>query len=441
MAEWIAASSALILAAAALRFAFRGKISPGIQYAVWALVLIRLLVPFQLFHSSLSVGNLWHSAAVPAAAESAAEGTYAAASPAAYAGTAVPAESAGGAAAALTAVWCCGMAVTASVMLYSNLSFSLRLRRTRRRVDADCPLPVYVSAFLPTPCLSWGKVYITQQAAADETVLRHVIAHEYTHYRHGDNVWSLLGCACLVLHWYNPLVWWAASLSRRDAELACDEGAIRMTGAERAEYGRTLIELTAAVGASGGLLRCATAMCAGKRGLRERVSFIARKPKNSAVTVICAVSLCLLASACAFSGEKQAAEPAAARTALVGTEAAAAAKQLKDSIRFESDDDGNIVMKYTAPQGVSAIDAAGRFADAQAGGFSYHKSLEANPGTEGELAEEFRNFTDLTLSFKMSGGGTYAGSVDALALYKKRYPNPVPGKNLTMDADAGAVAG
>lgn len=330
------------------------------------------------------------------------------------------------------------LAATAGVLLYSNLSFSLRLRRTRRRMDADCPLPVYVSAFLPTPCLLWNAVYITKNAAADETVLRHVIAHEYTHYRHGDNIWNVLCCACLVLHWYNPLVWWAASLTRRDAELACDEGAMRMTGADGAEYGRTLIELTAERGAPGNFLSCATTMCAGKRGLRERVRLIAKKPKNAALTVICAVLLCVCASACAFSGEKQAAKTTSQPPKIAAAETAA--KQLKDSIRFEPDGDGGIVMKYTTPDGVTAIEAAGRFVDAQAGGFSYHKSLAAEPGMEGELCEEFQNFTTLTLNFKLSGSYSLAGSVDALALYKERYPNnPTMGKNLTIDVDARTV--
>ena len=46
--------------------------------------------------------------------------------------------------------------------------------------------------------------------------LRHVLAHELTHYAHKDHIWSLLRCLALALHWYNPLVWLAAALSKRD---------------------------------------------------------------------------------------------------------------------------------------------------------------------------------------------------------------------------------
>ena len=77
------------------------------------------------------------------------------------------------------------MAATAGVLIASNLRFARLLRRTRRALDTDCPLPVYVCGGIPSPCLLFGKVYITQATAADETRLRYALAHEITHHRHG----------------------------------------------------------------------------------------------------------------------------------------------------------------------------------------------------------------------------------------------------------------
>lgn len=57
MTEWIVTSSVLIAAVAALRCLLRGRISLRLQYALWAVVLLRLLLPVQLGHSSLSVLN------------------------------------------------------------------------------------------------------------------------------------------------------------------------------------------------------------------------------------------------------------------------------------------------------------------------------------------------------------------------------------------------
>ena len=48
MTEWIVTSSVLILIIAALRYLLRGRISLRLQYALWAVVLLRLLLPVQL---------------------------------------------------------------------------------------------------------------------------------------------------------------------------------------------------------------------------------------------------------------------------------------------------------------------------------------------------------------------------------------------------------
>jgi len=57
MDEWIISSSVLIAVVAALRFILRSKISLRLQYVLWALVLIRLLIPVHFGASSVSVMN------------------------------------------------------------------------------------------------------------------------------------------------------------------------------------------------------------------------------------------------------------------------------------------------------------------------------------------------------------------------------------------------
>ncbi|MFR5760227.1 MAG: M56 family metallopeptidase [Oscillospiraceae bacterium] len=55
----------------------------------------------------------------------------------------------------------------------------------------------------------------------DTTAL--ILRHELTHLRHLDPLWSFCRTAAVVAYWWNPLVWLAAIVSKRDAELACDE--------------------------------------------------------------------------------------------------------------------------------------------------------------------------------------------------------------------------
>ena len=331
MTEWIITSSLLILIVLLVRRIFRGKLSLRLQYALWLVVLVRLLIPGTVFHTGLSVLNY-----LPQPGVEVSQGTVTApasdggglvqGNPAepAEAGPALPAVPAGPAEGGgtvqpapapepipwqtvLTAVWLAGAAAVAAALVVSNLRFSLRLRRVRR----PCPvpgmrLPVYVAPGLPSPCL-YGfprpAVYLTPAAADDPSVLGHVLAHERTHYRHGDHIWAVLRGAALALHWYNPLVWLSAALSRRDGELACDEGALRgADDRERAAYGRALIRLVTTRPALTDLFCCATTMTAGKSGLKERITMIARKPRTLLAALAAAAFLVGLAVGCTFTG-------------------------------------------------------------------------------------------------------------------------------------------
>ena len=348
MTDWIVTSSVLIVIVAALRYLLRGKISLRLQYALWAIVLVRLLLPVQLGQASFSVLNaveeqqelqltvrepFFYIGETPDLAVSEVEdSTLTEAEREALekqlyleyleemAEYATPVSLS----TVLYAVWIAGGTVTAAVFLVSNLRFSRRLRRSRRKTELQCgDLAVYVSPLVDTPCL-FGlfhpAVYVTEAVLRDETALRHVLAHEATHDRHGDHIWAILRGLCLALHWYNPLVWLAAALSRRDAELACDEGTLHRLGEEeRTAYGETLIALTCGK-KRGELLLTATTMTGSKRTLRERITLIARKPKMALYTLIAALLVVTVAAGCTFTGQKEPAPPEELPFSYIGSE-------------------------------------------------------------------------------------------------------------------------
>lgn len=200
-----------------------------------------------------------------------------------------------------------GAVVVGCWFLLSNLVFRRRLVRSARPLaGVDCPLPVYVSAGAPSPCLSGlvrPGIYLTPDCPAEGPGLKRILAHELTHRRQGDQFWALIRCLCLALYWFNPLVWLAAALSRRDCELSCDEGAIRLLGeGERTAYGRTLLSLVTTGSNPTELLRTATTMSSGARGLRERIALIARKPKWAAGVLVIALVIVAVAVGCTFTG-------------------------------------------------------------------------------------------------------------------------------------------
>lgn len=336
MLEWIASSCALILAVLLLRRLLRGRIGPGLQYALWLLVLVRLLLPVSFGAARVSVQNLVRDADERAASQVVTYVNQTAPDPVpsepapAQSATAQPQYTQSAAApqpqpeAPLTVTarpvtlldilrcaWYAGMAAMALWLIATNLAFRARLAKRARRIEyPGCKLPLYITEAVETPCL-FGvlrpAIYLTHEAASEPVTLAHSVEHELTHYRHGDHIWALLRCLCLVLHWYNPLVWLAAALSRRDAELACDEATIRRLGeAERAAYGRTLIRISCERRAT--LLRTATTMNCGKSGLRERIALIANRPKTAAYALVILILAAVAVTGCTFTGA-QAGEP------------------------------------------------------------------------------------------------------------------------------------
>ena len=173
-------------------------------------------------------------------------------------------------------------------------------------MDVDCPLPVYLVDDLSSSCLFAGAIYMAPETAEDPSSLCHVLEHELAHHRHGDRLWALLRCAALILHWYNPLVWWAARLSRQDSELFADAGAISRLGEDaRESYGYTLIRLAAGSPSHTPLLVPVTAMKSSKKELRERVSMIARPSRRSLAVAILVLILAAAAAGCAFAGANE----------------------------------------------------------------------------------------------------------------------------------------
>ena len=114
---------------------------------------------------------------------------------------------------------------------------------------------------------------------------KYCIEHEYSHYLQGDMVWSVCRIVCLILHWYNPLVWLAVTLSKKDAELACDERTIERLGEEeRYSYGHTLVELAANQSKAVQMFGMATLMASDKKEVVNRVKAITTKKQTKLAT-------------------------------------------------------------------------------------------------------------------------------------------------------------
>lgn len=187
-------------------------------------------------------------------------------------------------------IYLAGCLGTAAWFVFSNVRFRRKLRADRiapldgemlEKYEALCrekkikPLPVYYVDPLPSACLVGViKPYIALPLTASPQETLPVLLHEICHYRGKDHLFSLLRLLCCAVHWFNPLVWLAADLSRTDGELGCDERVTEhMDDADRKGYAGVLV-LAASRKTAPGLPVLATGMTMTGKKLKNRVKSI-----------------------------------------------------------------------------------------------------------------------------------------------------------------------
>lgn len=206
-----------------------------------------------------------------------------------------------------TTVWYIGMVISALWMLYVNIHYQRLIKKDRTLLrSVTCKLPVYVSTNIHSPMLLMinGKfgIYVTKACVDDELKMKHALTHELCHYKHLDYLWSFIRCIILIAYWFNPFVWLAAVLSKRDCELSCDAAALKILGEEeRFSYGRTILEFVSVHNKRSNILNIATGMSEGKLGMKERIQRISKKSKMMLGTCITILIIIVIAIVTTFT--------------------------------------------------------------------------------------------------------------------------------------------
>ncbi len=333
MISILLSSSILILVVTLARLVLRRKVSQRLIYGLWLLVALRLLIPVEFGQWDYSFSTAARPAAqqVQQAVQRPISGPdqevlyqqllqeYMAGRPQIPEQTApvspevqtqLRQEAQDQAAPSYTQllkmVWLAGMVGMALWFGVTNLVFFWNARKGSRPMDAGSRVPVRVCPHVPSPCLVGffrPVICLTTDTLEDDTQLAHILAHEEAHLRHADPLWSLVRCLCLCVYWFNPLVWMAALLSKRDCELACDEAALEALGDEaRIPYGKTLMQVVIYARSPAHIMEMATSMGESKNQLKERLQRIVKKQKTVMTAAVALILICSLAAGCAFSG-------------------------------------------------------------------------------------------------------------------------------------------
>ncbi len=116
-------------------------------------------------------------------------------------------------------------------------SFRVRRHVTVRQSDIIVT-PITYGIFQPVILLPKKMIW------AEKKQLKFVLIHEYMHICHFDALKKIILIITVCIHWFNPLVWLMYVLVNRDLEIACDENVIKYFGQEsKSDYALTLVHM------------------------------------------------------------------------------------------------------------------------------------------------------------------------------------------------------
>lgn len=200
-----------------------------------------------------------------------------------------------------TYVWMGGILVMAVYGIVTYL-------RLRRRLITASPLRnnIYLADEIESPFvmgLVRPKIYLP--SAMKEREQSYIILHEQHHIRRLDHIVKALAFVALCIHWFNPLVWVAFILSGKDMEMSCDEAVVRKLGTQiRADYTASLLSL-----ATGKRIIAGMPLAFGEGNTKDRIKNLANWKKPAFWVVLVAVVACVALAVCLLTNPTDSEEP------------------------------------------------------------------------------------------------------------------------------------
>lgn len=250
-------ASVLVVLIIVMQHVLRHRLKPRWHYLMWLLVIVRLILPwgpeseFSIYnwigytdavHSAVQVNQeeLLTKAVVP---QSAAQTIYR----------------------NLVVVWLVGVCFLGIYTIWINRKFARKMKKEtvaitderilklfnqyKNMMSINKPIALVESCNLATPTL-FG--FVKPQLIMPKTILnslnddqlQHVFLHELAHCKRNDIGVNWFMHALLIIHWFNPVLWYAYRRMREDQEIASDALALScLTPDKRQDYGYTLIKL------------------------------------------------------------------------------------------------------------------------------------------------------------------------------------------------------
>lgn len=192
--------------------------------------------------------------------------------------------------------WCLGMVL---MLLYAAISYLIVRRKVRVSIALD--KTIHLCDHIDTPFILGiirPKIYLPSEL--DPTIAAHVLSHEQAHLKRRDHWWKPLGFGLLSIYWFNPVLWLAYILLCRDIEQACDEKVVK----DLDNDGKKAYSMA--------LLRCsvprrmiaACPLAFGEVSVKDRIKSVLNYKKPAFWVVLVAIIACVAAAVCFLTDPK-----------------------------------------------------------------------------------------------------------------------------------------
>ncbi len=127
--------------------------------------------------------------------------------------------------------------------------------------------------------------------------IKHVLLHEFCHIKRWDHLIKPLLFLALCIHWFNPVLWIAFKLFNQDMEMSCDEGVVKvLKSGQKEDYAASLLNMASAI-----RIRPKSALAFQATNVGERVKHIVKYKKPKLAVAALALALLLICAVCLLS--------------------------------------------------------------------------------------------------------------------------------------------
>lgn len=265
-------SSALVILIVLIRMIFRKRISARLISALWILVALKLSFPFPIYSVKMSAAQ--NTENLSSDAEYLAQYSHF----------------------SLLLIYLAVAISIAAIFAISAISFAISVKSDRKLLHKIGSIRIFATSKVIIPCVFGFRTIYIGSRNQSFNALRHEIAH----IRRLDFLRSIFRCAFCALYWYNPLVLVAARLSKQDAELACDEFAMRrFDKSGKIDYARELLEAATD-------RKCSPVIGflsnRGTNELKDRLNMLFRVHKSGKTTTFAYIIIVILIVSASFVG-------------------------------------------------------------------------------------------------------------------------------------------